>query len=298
MDKQSIALITSTGQVGGNIKRALKARGRAVVDTYYPAVDRPLGLPVDISSESSVRGLFETVKPSIVILTAALTNVEFCEENRDAAWAANVTGPENVAHLCKIFRAKLVFFSSEYVFDGQAGPYSETDTPHPISVYGETKLAAERAVQSIVDDHLIIRTTIVYGYETMGKNFCYRLMNTLKAGDRIKVPFDQIGSPTYAFNLAEVVADLVLRDKRGIYNVVGTERVDRYGFARRVCATFGLDDRLLVPVTTRELNQKAARPLQGGLLIDKVFQDSSIPLMGIDEGLSAFKKELDGHTSA
>jgi dTDP-4-dehydrorhamnose reductase len=294
MDKSRTLLITSTGLVGGNIKRVLDAKGRDVVETYYPSVDKPQGLPVDISSENSVRGLFESVKPSVVILTAALTNVEFCQENRDIARAINVTGPQNVANLCKTFSAKLVFFSSDYVFDGQAGPYSETDAPHPISVYGETKLAAERSIQDTLNDHLIIRTTIVYGYEVMGKNFCYRLINTLKAGQPIKVPSDQIGSPTYAYNLAEVVVDLIEKNGKGLYNVVGKDMVDRYEFSRRVCAVFGLDEKLLVPVTTRELDQKAPRPLKAGLRIDKVSRDSAVAIMGLDDSLRAFKKELYG----
>jgi dTDP-4-dehydrorhamnose reductase len=294
MDKPRTLLITSTGLVGGNIKRVLVAKGQDLVETYYPAVDKPQGLPVDITLETSVRGLFESAMPSVVILNAALTNVEFCQENRDIAWQINVTGPQNVASLCREYRAKLVFFSSDYVFDGESGPYSETDAPHPISVYGETKLAAESFIRDTVDDHLIIRTTIVYGYEAMAKNFCYRLINTLKAGQQIKVPNDQIGSPTYAYNLAEAVVDLIEQNKKGLYNVVGKDVVDRYEFSRRVCAVFGLDEKLLVPVATKDLSQKAPRPLKAGLRIDKVLRDSSVAIMGIDDSLRAFKKELYG----
>ncbi|MCX5658009.1 MAG: NAD(P)-dependent oxidoreductase [Candidatus Omnitrophica bacterium] len=294
MAKPKMLLITSTGLVGGNIRRVLDAQGCDVVQTYYPSVDKPQGLPVDISSKLSVQELFEKVSPSIVILNAALTNVEFCQENRDIAWKINVTGTQNVASACKDCKSKLVFFSSDYVFDGQAGPYLETDAPHPINVYGETKLAAELFIQDALDDYLVIRTTIVYGYEALAKNFCYRLINTLKAGQQIKVPNDQRGSPTYAYNLAEVVVNLIEKNNKGLYNVVGKEVVDRYEFARRVCAVFGLDEKLLVPVATRELNQKAPRPLKAGLRIDKVSRDSSVAIMGIDDSLRAFKKELYG----
>jgi dTDP-4-dehydrorhamnose reductase len=188
----------------------------------------------------------------------------------------------------------MVFFSSDYVFDGVNGPYSEDDATHPISVYGETKLAAESFIRKILDDFLIIRTTIVYGCEELGKNFCYRLINTLKSGQRIRVPTDQIGTPTYAHNLSEVVIDLIENNRSGIYNVVGCDVADRYEFAKRVCAVFGLNEKLLIPVTTSELNQKAPRPLKAGLRIDKVRKDSSIKIMGIDESLRAFKKELYG----
>lgn len=292
MDNLSkILLITSSGLVGGNILSVLGKRGIKAGESYYPAVDKPQGLPVDITDPASVNALFGSVKPSIVIQAAALTNVEFCQENRDAAWKINVTGTQNVAKACAAHKAKHVFFSSDYVFDGQTGPYSETDTPHPISVYGESKSAAETLIRETLEDHLIVRTTIVYGYEALGKNFCYRLINTLRCGQRIKVPGDQIGSPTYARNLAEVVVDLLEKNKTGLYNVVGKDLMDRYEFARRVCVEFGLDQRLLVRVATSELGQKAPRPLKAGLLIDKVSRESSVPIMGVDESLRTFKKE-------
>jgi dTDP-4-dehydrorhamnose reductase len=294
MDKRPhTLLITSTGLVGGTILSVLREQGSGAAQTYYPAADTPQGLPVDISDSDSVDALFGSVSPAVVILCAALTNVEFCQNNRDAAWKINVTGPQNVARACKKCGAKLVFFSSDYVFDGAAGPYSETDAPHPISVYGESKLAAESFVRGL-DDHLIIRTTVVYGQEALGKNFCYRLINTLKAGQQIRVPKDQIGSPTYARNLAEITLDLVKKGRKGIYNVAGNDLADRFEFSRRVCAVFGLDEKLLVPVTTAELGQKAPRPLKAGLKTDKVSRDSAVAVMGIDESLLAFKKELYG----
>ncbi len=287
-------LITSCGLVGATFVRALAARGCSCVESHYPGVDEPRGAPVDIASEDSVGELFAHARPRTVVLSAALTNVEFCQENRETAWKINVNGAQNVARACKANRAKIVFFSSDYVFDGADGPYSEADAPHPISVYGETKLAAESFIRETLDDHLIVRTTVVYGYEARGKNFCYRLINTLKAGQRIRVPSDQIGSPTYARNLVEVVVDLFDKGRTGIYNVVGKDLVDRYEFSRRVCRVFGLDESLLEPVLTRELAQKAPRPLNGGLRIDKVTRESSVPVMGVDEGLAAFKKELYG----
>ncbi|HOU36039.1 MAG TPA: NAD(P)-dependent oxidoreductase [Candidatus Omnitrophota bacterium] len=290
-------VITTTGLVGSTLARVLHASGARPEDTYYPAVDTPRGIPVDITSGQSVRSLFEKTRPKTVILSAALTNVEYCQENRDAAYEVNVKGARNVAEACLAFGAKLVFFSSDYVFDGHDGPYSETDVPHPLSVYGETKLAGESLIRDMLADYLIIRTTVVYGYEQMGKNFCYRLINTLKERRRINVPRDQVGTPTYAYNLAQIVADLIDKKRTGIYNVVGRDLVDRYEFSKRVCEVFGLDASLLNAVTTEELRQKAPRPLRAGLRTDKVRRDSSISVMGVDEGLKAFKRELDGKAS-
>jgi len=287
-------LITSCGLVGATFVRVLAEQGCPCAESYYPGVDEPRGMAVDIASEESVTDLFAQTQPRTVVLSAALTNVEFCQENRDIAWKINVNGARNVARACKVHRAKLVFFSSDYVFDGAAGPYCETDAPHPISVYGETKLAAESFIRETLEDHLIVRTTIVYGYEVLGKNFCYRLINTLKAGQRIKVPADQSGSPTYARNLAEIVVDLLNKGRTGVYNVAGKDLVDRYDFSKRVCRVFGLDESLLDPVTTRELGQKAPRPLKAGLRMDKVMRESSVAVMGVDDGLASFKKELYG----
>jgi len=287
-------LITSTGLVGGNILRVCKNEGLDVVETYYPTIDLPVGYPVDITDNSSLEKVFTKSDPEIIILNAALTNVEFCEEHQDVARKINVQGTANVIKFCKKVGAKLVFFSSDYVFDGENGPYSEDDKTDPVCFYGQTKLEAETLIRQELRNFLIIRTTVVYGFEKLGKNFCYRLINTLKQGKTIKVPEDQIGSPTYALNLVEVVVDLLKKDRNGLYNVVGRDLIDRYRFSLAVCSEFGLNKELVIPVKTQDLKQKAPRPLRAGLKIDKVLRETEVAILDVKESLAKFRKEING----
>ncbi|MDD5347925.1 MAG: SDR family oxidoreductase, partial [Candidatus Omnitrophica bacterium] len=195
-------VITTTGLVGGNLYAVLSRREPSMARTFYPAVEKEPGFAVDIADPASLEPLFKQVSPKTVFLSAALTNVDYCESHPEESSRINVQGTKNVVDACARQRAKLVFFSSDYVFDGTDGPYSETDCPGPICEYGRQKLAAETAVASTLEDYLIIRTTVVFGCEKARKNFCYRLVSTLGEGKEIRVPSDQVGTPTYAGNLA------------------------------------------------------------------------------------------------
>jgi dTDP-4-dehydrorhamnose reductase len=184
-----------------------------------------------------------------------------------------------------------VYFSSDYIFDGLAGPYKEDDPANPICEYGRQKVIAEHYISLNAQDYLIIRTTVVYGWEHQGKNFIYRLLNTLRAGQRLPVPLDQIGNPTYAPNLSEATIKLSLTGARGVYHIVGPERVNRYEFAREAAKVFKLDESLLQPVTTPELQQIAPRPLNLGMAIDKVTAVLNFPLLDYKTGLAIMAEQ-------
>jgi dTDP-4-dehydrorhamnose reductase len=181
--------------------------------------------------------------------------------------------------------AKIIFFSSDYVFDGVQGPYSEDDPAHPISEYGNQKLIGEHYIAFHSKNYLIIRTTVVYGWETQGKNFVQRLIKSLRDGERIRVPVDQIGNPTFAPNLAEAVIELATGGETGICNIVGSTLVSRYEFAVTIAKAFDLDPLLIVPVSTEELGQVAQRPLSAGLRVDKAQKILRTSLLGYLEGL-------------
>lgn len=292
MDKQTVLLITSTGLVGGNLLKVLKNKNFKIIESFYPAVETGNGFGVDITDKDALKKVFENNKPDIVILNAALTHVDLCQENNELARSINIEGTRNVALNCKQFNAKMIFFSSDYVFDGKNGPYSEEDQTNPISYYGVTKLEGENLIKQLVADYLIIRTTVVFGFEKLAKNFCYRLINTLKEGQKINVPSDQIGNPTYAYNLAEIVVELIEKKQKGVFNVVGNDLMDRYEFALAVCQGFGLDRTLINPIITAELKQKALRPLKAGLKTDKVKKIVSTEVLGVTESLKLFRKEI------
>ncbi len=292
MDRRKVLLITSTGLVGGNLLKVLENKNFSIIESFYPAVETGKGVGIDITNNADLKKVFQENKPDIVVLNAALTHVDLCEENNELAKKINIEGTRNVALNCNEFNSKLVFFSSDYVFDGNNGPYSEDDPTNPISYYGVTKLEGEKLIKQLVKDYLIIRTTVVFGFEKLGKNFCYRLINTLKQGQKINIPQDQIGNPTYAYNLAQVVVELLEKKQTGIFNVVGKDLVDRYQFALAVCQEFGLDSTLMNPIKTSDLNQKAKRPLKAGLKVEKAEKILETKILGVEESLKLFKKEL------
>jgi dTDP-4-dehydrorhamnose reductase len=281
-------VVGASGFIGQILWRALPAGRRA--GTYCASAVAGLE-HLDLRDASQTLAFVGRVAPSVIFQTAALPNVDWCEDHRRECWAMNVEGTANLARAAREVGAKLVYFSTDYVFDGRDGPYAEDDTPNPISVYGEAKLAAERFIQEHLPDHLIVRVTVVYGWERRGKNFVMGLIRRLGHGETIPVPGDQIGSPTYADNLVDVVLDLVSADRRGIYHVAGSEVMDRYTFACLAADTFGLDKAGLLRVTTAELGQRAARPLRAGMRVDKVRSVVTTPLLAPAEGLRRMRDQ-------
>ncbi|HOW43018.1 MAG TPA: SDR family oxidoreductase [Candidatus Omnitrophota bacterium] len=289
--QERVLLITAASLVGDYLALAFARPGYTVVETRQKQPGATHSHAVDLRDRACLERLFEREQPDIVLLCAALTNVDYCETHQQEAYAVNVAGPQIVAGLCAD-KAKLVFFSSDYVFDGKAGPYSEEDQPAPVDYYGQCKLEAEELIRRLVKRYLIIRTTVVYGNESAGKNFACSLVSMLARGESRRVPRDQIGNPTYGLNLARIVEELVRADCRGIFNVVGADLIDRYRFALEICSVFGLNKDLIIPVTTADFKQPAQRPLKAGLRTEKVRAAVSEKPMGVREGLTLFKKEL------
>lgn len=286
-------VIGGSGQVGSAICR-LGQSHYEVVSTYQTKKQPDLAYEqrqLDLASGKAGQ-LIAEVKPDLVFLCASYTNVDGCESDVERSYGANVRGVEDVIGACLENSARLVYYSTDYIFDGIAGPYTEESKPSPVCVYGRHKLLAEEAVRSRLPDSLILRTTVVYGPEPQGKNFVLRLIANLRSGQTVNVPIDQVGNPTYNPSLAQVSLKL-LEAAPGIYNTAGVERVSRYDFALETCRVFGLDESLVIPVETAKLNQTAKRPLAGGLLMDKV--ESLFPgtLIGYREGLRELKKLID-----
>lgn len=251
--------------------------------------------PLDITDRESLFALIREIEPRTVVHTAAFTDVDGCETKRELAWRVNVEGTANVAQTCSEVGAKLVHLSSDYIFDGENGPYSEDDRPNPISYYGLTKWESERKVQSISKDYIIARTTILYGYAPYVRpNFVTWTVNMLRQGKRIKVVTDQVGSPTLVDNLAEMIIRAIELDRRGVYNMVGGELIDRYSFGLKIASHFDLDPSLIEPVTTDQLQQAAPRPLKAGLKIERIVEELGVQALGVDEGLRVVKSQMMG----
>jgi dTDP-4-dehydrorhamnose reductase len=283
-------VVGASGLVGEHLCQVLCERGHQVWGTYHRNY-RPGLLPLDILDREAPRELVARVRPDVVLHPAAMPDVERCEAFPSESYQVNVTGLAHVVEAANIAGARLVHFSSEYVFDGLAGPYSEEDTPNPLNVYGRQKLVSEELARSRAPGALIIRTTVVYGWERRVRNFAGRLITELRAGRPVKAPLDQISSPTYVVDLAESVCELAARGAGGLYHVAGAERVNRYVFARVVAEIFELDADLIVPILTAELGRKTPRPLAAGLDVRKLTRELGRAPAGLRDGLARMKKE-------
>jgi dTDP-4-dehydrorhamnose reductase len=248
---------------------------------------------LDVTEPDAVNRVIRESGPDVVIHTAAMTNVDSCETNRDEAWASNVLGTEHVARACREIGARLVHLSTEYVYDGTTGPYVETDPVNPLGWYAKTKWESEERVRASLDNAVIGRTTIIVGQAPhVRPNFVLWLANQLRSGQQASIVVDQIGSPTLAENLAEMVLALALSDRRGVYHTAGDTVISRYDYARLIAEIFELDAGLIVPITTAELHQPAPRPLKAGLLMDKFKADfPDVHVLSAREGVEAIKAQ-------
>jgi dTDP-4-dehydrorhamnose reductase len=247
----------------------------------------------DITKKEELKLLFEDFQPNVVINSAAYTDVDGCEINKELAWAVNVEGVRNLVQLCPANKSKLVHFSTDYVFDGGKGPYSEDDPTHPKSFYGETKLESEKIVISSGVDFLIIRTNVLYGTGiNVKKNFFLWLYEKLSLNHKIRVVTDQFNNPTLADNLSSATKELTERKASRIFHIAGNTYLSRYDFAMKVAQVFKFDEKNIIPAKTVELKQKAFRPLKGGLKIDKAKAFLKSRLWGVEESLEFLINEM------
>src|SRR5262245_38718239 len=285
-------VIGASGQVGGCLLEAFRARRHDTLGTH---AQHPVdGLAhLDVTDHTAVDRAVSAARPDWVLCPAGLTYVDYCEEHPAVAFAINRDGALAAARSAARVGAGFVYFSTEYVFDGERGPYAEDDAAHPISVYGRSKWEGERAVLEAMPGALIVRTTVVYGPERQEKNFVYQLIRNCRSGQGMRIPADQVSSPTYNVDLARAIVELCERKLGGVYHLVGDGVMDRFAFARTACEVFELDGSRLTPVTTAELGQKAARPLKAGLLIAKAKSVLKTPLRSPEAGLRAMRHALE-----
>ena len=220
-----VFIVGASGFVGRMMMEYL-SKDHGTYGSFYSNPTEGL-IHLDMTDQRAVRDILTSLKPDVIIHPAANPNVEYCEEHPIETWQVNVEGSKNIIEIAREIGAKFVYFSSDYVFDGTNGPYSEDDVPNPINEYGLQKLAVEKLIANSLDDYLIIRITVVYGWELHGKNFVMGLIKNLKNGEFMKIPCDQIGSPTYANNMVQAVKELIESDKTDIYHVAGTDVMDR-----------------------------------------------------------------------
>lgn len=227
---------------------------------------------LDITDETAIEQLFDDFEPDVVINAAAMTHVDACETDRDLCWKVNADAVDTLARCCRNHGARLLQISTDFVFDGQDGPYREDARPNPISYYGRSKLAGENNARGAGTDRwAIIRTVLVYGAPQADarSNFVTWVHSKLRAGEHIRVVTDQWRTPTWVVDLADAVERVVRFRKSGIYHVSGRELMSVHAFAHRIAKVAGLDASLIGEADKTTFSQPAERPEKTGFIILK-----------------------------
>jgi len=283
-------LVTGAGGLLGSKIVDLAEELYNVTPTHSTHKIFPNSVQMNVRDAAQVFQVVSSCKPDVVVHAASETNVDRCEVDKDLAWSVNAEGTRNVAEACSRIGAKLVYISTDYVFDGEKGLYVEEDQPNPINNYGLTKLKGEEFVKKYCKNHLILRSSVNYGKHPVKLNFASWVIEALNKREQINIVDDHWNSPTLADNLAEVVLKTVEEDTRGVYHSSGRERISRYEFATKIARIFDLDENLVKPVKMTELTAWVARrPRDSSLCVDRIQEKFNFKLLNIDEGLAMMK---------
>ena len=251
---------------------------------------------LDITDAVQVKNIFEKYQPDILINTAAMTNVDACEEDKEGCWEMNVTAVAYLLSECEKYETHFIHLSTDFVFDGEDGPYSEEDGPNPLSYYGESKFASEKVLQnSEYKNWAIARTIIVYGWvEQMSRsNIVLWAKGALEKGDPINVVDDQFRSPTLAVDLAKGCILIADKGAKGVYHLSGKDLMSILELVNRVADFFKLDKSSISVIKSITLNQAAKRPPKTGFILDKAIQELGYNPATFEEGLAIVSQELE-----
>lgn len=294
------------GQLGHDVmnelyKRGYEATGSDIADTYVgindfsPVTTMPY-VKLDITDTEEVNRVISWLEPDVVIHCAAWTAVDMAEDDDKVELVRNVNahGTENIAKACKNIDTKMIYISTDYVFDGQGTtPWSPDCKDYkPLNVYGQTKLEGELAVSSILDKYFIVRIAWVFGLN--GKNFIKTMINVGKSHDEVRVVNDQIGTPTYTLDLSRLLVDMIETEKYGYYHVTNEGGyISWYDFTKEIYKQYGLDTKV-IPVTTEEYGlSKAKRPFNSRLDKSKLIENGFKPLPTWQDALRRYLEEAN-----
>lgn len=257
-------VIGASGQVGSALWRHLTAQGETVTGTYttHP---RSQMVAVDMRNAEAIQRLVTSIRPDVIWIPGAMPDVDRCELDPDLSYAVNVQGPATVLNEARAIGAQLVYFSSDYVFDGMDGPYGENDIPHPLQVYGQHKLDAEEILLRY-SGTLIVRPAWIYSDEPNPRNFVFRVIDDLKEGRAIKSAADQYNTPTPAAPLVRMAVKALLNGYRGVLHLAGPERMTRLALVEEIAGFLGYPKSSIEAIRVSQLTLPARRPLNGGLL--------------------------------
>lgn len=272
------------GQLGFDVMNELKKRGLEAVGADIEEMD--------ITDEESVNRFIMAAKPDAVIHCAAYTAVDAAEENEDICRRVNADGTRNIAKVCKELDCKMIYISTDYVFDGQGSrPWEPDEERHPLNVYGQTKYEGELAVQELLEKYFIVRIAWVFGVN--GKNFVKTMLNLAQTHDTLTVVNDQYGSPTYTYDLARLLVDMVQTDKYGIYHATNEGTCTWYEFACEIFKQANVAVKVL-PVSAAEYRAKAKRPENSRMSKEKLTENGFERLPSWQDALGRYLAVIKG----
>ena len=288
------AFVTGVGgQLGYDVINELKRRGH---EAFGSDITESADIQLDITDKIAVERVLIAINPDAVIHCAAWTAVDAAEdeENKEKVYAVNVTGTRNIAEVCNHLNCKMIYISTDYVFNGQGTEPWQADCKDfaPLNYYGQTKLEGELAVAELLDKFFIVRIAWVFGLN--GKNFIKTMINVGKKYDSVRVVNDQIGTPTYTYDLARLLVDMVETDKYGYYHATNEGGyISWYDFCCEFYKQYGLDTKV-IPVTTEEYGlSKAARPFNSRLDKSKLKEMGFEPLPTWQNAVKRYLEEAD-----
>lgn len=260
----------------------------------YPNTEGYVYEQLDVTDYNDLERLISKHKPDVVIHTAAMTNVDQCETEKEACQKLNVDSVSHLIKLAKQYSFYLVHLSTDFIFDGTTGPYKETDQANPLSLYGHSKNEAEQLLIASDINYSILRTIIVYGVaaEMSRSNIVLWAKGALEKGQPIKVVNDQFRMPTLAEDLANACVLAIEKNAQGVFHISGKDYMSVIEMVRRIAKFFQLDDSIIEETDSSTLNQAAARPPKTGFILDKAIQQLGYQPHSFEEGLAIVQKQL------
>ena len=291
-----IVVTGASGLLGASVVTLARDLGREVVGICHRNLVRVPGIRicgVDLTDRQAVRSLLMPLQPESIIHCAAATGVDWCEDHPEQAEQVNVQASSFLAEVAQELEARLIYISTDSVFDGKRGIYSETDQPAPLSVYAKSKWRGEQEVLRRHSSPLIVRVTI-YGWNVQPKqSFAEWVLDEIGAGRQVRGFSDVYFCPLLANDLAEILLSMLDRGLSGTYHVVSSERISKYDFARRVAMTFNLGMDCVAPMSIQEAKLRAPRPTDPSLNTEKIRAALGRPMPDIDSGLGRFRQLHD-----
>jgi dTDP-4-dehydrorhamnose reductase len=282
----------ASGLVGAEIVGQLIQAGidevMAAYREHLPSDGTPTKL--DLTQPRSIPAYVEKIRPSLIFHAAAITDVDFCERNPGLANLVNGEATGKIGEAAVELGSFVVYVSTDYVFDGKKGSYHEEDSPHPVNLYGESKLLGEKMLKDSGAEYSIARASVVYGWGRGHRpNFATWVLRQLRSKQPVNALEGHFASPTLNSNLASMLIEIAHKRLEGVIHLAGATRVDRYNFALRIAETFGLDQGLIRPVQPDSMGWTATRPQDSSLNVDKAMKHLESKPLQLNEALAQFK---------